>query len=101
MNPKHLPPAEQAKLSPGAIWTDDSATSGEGGQLGWLYEPDLDEDVAKWLADHGSSTGDSIYSRLFLTIPLVSAVISRRELGGLLVFPGGVFGPLNVGYSRK
>ncbi|OJD24681.1 hypothetical protein ACJ73_03955 [Blastomyces percursus] len=54
MNAKRLPPAEQAKLPPGAIWTDDSATSGEGGQLRWLYEPDLDDDVAKWLADHGS-----------------------------------------------
>ncbi|PGH02629.1 hypothetical protein GX51_04512 [Blastomyces parvus] len=54
MNAKRLPPAEQAKLPPGAIWTDDSATRGEGGQLRWLYEPDLDEDVAKWLADHGS-----------------------------------------------
>ncbi|EQL30581.1 hypothetical protein BDFG_06973 [Blastomyces dermatitidis ATCC 26199] len=101
MNPKHLPPAEQANLPPGAIWTDDSATSGEGGQLGWLYEPDLDEDVAKWLADHGSSTGDSIYSRLFLTIPLVSAVISRRELGGLLVFPGGGIWASQCGLQSK
>ncbi|KLJ12372.1 hypothetical protein EMPG_09537 [Blastomyces silverae] len=54
MNAKRLPPAEQAKLPPSAIWTDDSATSGAGGQLRWLYEPDLDEDVAKWLADHGA-----------------------------------------------
>lgn len=50
MNAKRLPPAEQAKLPPGAIWKDESATRGEGGQLRWLYEPDLDEDVAKWIA---------------------------------------------------
>ncbi|KAK2808457.1 hypothetical protein FQN50_004665 [Emmonsiellopsis sp. PD_5] len=54
MNAKRLPPAEQAKLPPGAIWTDESATRGEGGQLRWLYEPDLDEDVAKWLAARGA-----------------------------------------------
>lgn len=54
MNAKRLPPAEQAKLPPGAIWTDESATRGEGGQLQWLYEPDLDEDVAKWLASRGA-----------------------------------------------
>ena len=49
MNAKRLPPAEQAKLPPGTIWSDESATRGEGGQLRWLYEPDLDEDVAKWI----------------------------------------------------
>ncbi|OJD12793.1 hypothetical protein AJ78_06670 [Emergomyces pasteurianus Ep9510] len=54
MNAKRLPPAEQAKLPPGAIWADDSATKGEGGQLRWLYVPDLDEDVTKWLAGRGS-----------------------------------------------
>ncbi|KAK2753339.1 hypothetical protein FQN55_003468 [Onygenales sp. PD_40] len=54
MNAKRLPPAEQAKLPPGAIWTDESATRGEGGQLRWLYEPDLDEDVARWLAARGA-----------------------------------------------
>ncbi|KKZ64777.1 hypothetical protein EMCG_09318 [[Emmonsia] crescens] len=31
MNAKRLPPAEQAKLLPGAIWTDESVTRGEGG----------------------------------------------------------------------
>ena len=51
MNAKRMPPAEQAKLPPGTIWSDESATRGEGGQLRWLYEPDLDEDVAKWLAE--------------------------------------------------
>lgn len=50
INAKRLPPAEQAKLPPGAIWKDESATRGGGGQLRWLYEPDLDEDVAKWIA---------------------------------------------------
>lgn len=54
MNAKRLPPAEQAKLPPGAIWTDDSATCGEGGQLRWLYEPDLDVDVAEWVAGRES-----------------------------------------------
>ncbi|KAG5301912.1 kynurenine 3-monooxygenase [Histoplasma ohiense] len=54
MNAKRLPPAEQAKLPPGSVWADDSATTGEGGQLRWLYEPDLDEDVAEWLANRGS-----------------------------------------------
>lgn len=54
MNAKRLPPAEQAKLPPGAIWEDESATRGEGGQLRWLYEPDLDEDVIKWLATRGA-----------------------------------------------
>jgi 2-polyprenyl-6-methoxyphenol hydroxylase-like FAD-dependent oxidoreductase len=50
MNAKRLPPAEQAKLPPGAIWSDESATRGDGGQLRWLYEPDLDHDVEEWLA---------------------------------------------------
>lgn len=54
MNAKRLPPTEQAKLPPGAIWEDESATRGEGGQLRWLYEPDLDEDVAKWIAARGA-----------------------------------------------
>ena len=48
VNARRLPLAEQAKLPPGAIWKDDSSVSGEGGQLRWLYEPDLDQVVASW-----------------------------------------------------
>lgn len=51
LNAKRLPPAEQAKLPPGAIWTDLSATTGEGGELKWLYDEDLDVIVSKWLAE--------------------------------------------------
>lgn len=54
MNAKRLPPQEQAKLPPGTIWVDQSATRGEGGQLRWLYEPDLDADVARWIAERGA-----------------------------------------------
>lgn len=54
MNARRLPPAEQAKLPPGTIWEDDSATRGEGGQLRWLYDPDLDKDMAEWLAARGA-----------------------------------------------
>lgn len=50
MNAKRLPPSEQAKLPPGAIWVDEAATRGEGGQLTWLYKTDLDHDVAQWIA---------------------------------------------------
>ena len=49
MNAKRLPPSEQAKLPPDAIWTDEAASRGEGGQLMWLYKPDLDHDVAQWI----------------------------------------------------
>ena len=48
MNARRLPPAEQAKLPPGAVWKNDS-TQGDGEQLRWLYEPDLDKDVASWV----------------------------------------------------
>ncbi len=49
MNAKRLPPAEQAKLPPGAIWSDKGKTRGEGGR--WLYEPELHQQVDSWLAE--------------------------------------------------
>lgn len=52
MNAKRLPPSEQAKLPAGAIWSDQSATCGEGGELKWLYNEDLDAVVKGWLAQN-------------------------------------------------
>ena len=51
MNAKRLPPAEQAKLPPGAIWSGEGKTRGEGGQLRWLYQPKLSQQVESWLAE--------------------------------------------------
>ncbi|KZV94357.1 kynurenine 3-monooxygenase [Exidia glandulosa HHB12029] len=50
MNVKRLPEAERAK-QPGAFWNDAGATRGEGGQLRWLYEPDLAQEAEKWVAE--------------------------------------------------
>ena len=50
MNAKRLPPAEQAKLPPGAIWSDGGKTRGDGGQLRWLYQPELRREAESWLA---------------------------------------------------
>ncbi|KAH6856077.1 hypothetical protein B0I37DRAFT_68005 [Chaetomium sp. MPI-CAGE-AT-0009] len=57
MNAKRLPEAEKAKLPPGAIWTDAGLTRGEGGELGWLYNVDLEEEVEKWLRELRLKTG--------------------------------------------
>ncbi|KAH8722616.1 kynurenine 3-monooxygenase [Phaeosphaeriaceae sp. PMI808] len=48
MNAKRLPEAERAKLPPGAIWSNQSLTRGDGGELTWLYEPDLAKEAEKW-----------------------------------------------------
>ncbi|KAF1949855.1 kynurenine 3-monooxygenase [Byssothecium circinans] len=48
MNAKRLPEAERAKLPPGAIWSDQSLTRGDGGELRWLYEPDVAKEAEKW-----------------------------------------------------
>ena len=52
MNAKRLPPAEQAKLAAGSIWKGEDV-QGEGGQLRWLYEPELDKEVAAWVEKTG------------------------------------------------
>lgn len=51
MNAKRLPESEKAKLPPGAIWTDLSLTCGEGGELHWLYDPDLVNEAQKWVEE--------------------------------------------------
>ncbi|PVH91326.1 hypothetical protein DM02DRAFT_664116 [Periconia macrospinosa] len=51
MNAKRLPEAERVKLPPGAIWVDQSLTRGDGGELRWLYEPDLVTDAATWVQE--------------------------------------------------
>ncbi|OAG08639.1 kynurenine 3-monooxygenase [Paraphaeosphaeria sporulosa] len=48
MNAKRLPEAEKAKLPPNAIWTDSSLMRGEGGELRWLYDPDMSVEAEKW-----------------------------------------------------
>jgi hypothetical protein len=47
MNAKRLPEAEWAKLPLGAIWSDQSLTRGDSGELMWLYEPDLEKEAEK------------------------------------------------------
>ncbi|KAI0546148.1 kynurenine 3-monooxygenase [Xylaria curta] len=51
MNAKRLPESEKSKLPPGAIWTNSSLTRGEGGELGWLYDPDLSDEAEKWVRE--------------------------------------------------
>ena len=51
MNAKRLPESERAKLPPGAIWTDQSLTRGDGGELRWLYDPDLAQEAQKWVQE--------------------------------------------------
>ncbi|KAI1377903.1 kynurenine 3-monooxygenase [Hypoxylon crocopeplum] len=51
MNAKRLPESERAKLPPGAIWTDQSLTRGDGGELRWLYDPDLTQEAEKWVQE--------------------------------------------------
>ncbi|KAI1503895.1 kynurenine 3-monooxygenase [Biscogniauxia marginata] len=48
MNAKRLPESERAKLPPGAIWSDQSLTRGDGGELRWLYDPDLSQQAERW-----------------------------------------------------
>ncbi|MCJ1392964.1 hypothetical protein MMC18_005836 [Xylographa bjoerkii] len=59
MNIKRLPPAEQAKLPAGTVWKDESATTGEGGQLRWLYEPHLEEQVSSWIEKQNHSVSSN------------------------------------------
>jgi 2-polyprenyl-6-methoxyphenol hydroxylase-like FAD-dependent oxidoreductase len=51
MNAKRMPEAMRAKLPPGAIWSDQSLTRGDGGELRWLYEPDLAREAKKWVQE--------------------------------------------------
>ncbi|KAF2686353.1 kynurenine 3-monooxygenase [Lentithecium fluviatile CBS 122367] len=51
MTVKRLPEAERAKLPPGVFWNDQSLTQGGGGELRWLYEPDLAEEAEKWVQE--------------------------------------------------
>lgn len=51
MNAKRLPESERSKLPPGAIWTDQSLTRGDGGELRWLYDPDLVQEAVKWVQE--------------------------------------------------
>ena len=46
MNNKRLPLTEQQKLPKGAVW---SGRVEDTDQMGWLYEPDLEDVVAKWV----------------------------------------------------
>ena len=48
MNAKRLPESERAKLPPGAIWSDQSLTRGDGGELRWLYDPDMEQMAEEW-----------------------------------------------------
>ncbi|KAI3318675.1 kynurenine 3-monooxygenase [Xylariaceae sp. AK1471] len=48
MSRKRLPESERAKLPPGAIWSDQSLTRGDGGELRWLYDPDMEQEAVKW-----------------------------------------------------
>jgi len=51
MTIKRLPEVERAKLPPAAFWSDSSLTRGDGGELLWLYEPDLAKEAEKWVAE--------------------------------------------------
>lgn len=51
MNAKRLPESEKAKLHPSAIWADSALTRGEGGELSWLYDPDMSDEAEKWVEE--------------------------------------------------
>ncbi|KAI1135948.1 kynurenine 3-monooxygenase [Hypoxylon sp. FL0543] len=51
MNAKRLPEAEKAQLPPGAVWSDSSLTRGDGGELRWLYNPDLAQEAESWVQE--------------------------------------------------
>ncbi|CAG9945640.1 unnamed protein product [Clonostachys rosea f. rosea IK726] len=51
MNAKRLPEAQRASLPASAIWSDTSLTQGKGGELRWLYEPDLAKEAEKWVEE--------------------------------------------------
>ena len=51
MNAKRLPESERAKLPPGAIWTDQSLTRGDGGELRWLYDLNLAQEAESWVQE--------------------------------------------------
>lgn len=57
MNVKRLPEAERAKLPPEAFWDDPSLTRGEGGQLRWLYDPDLAQEAEGWIQELKQAAG--------------------------------------------
>ena len=46
MNNKRLPPAEQQRLPKGDVW---SGRVEDTEQMGWLYRPDLEDVVVKWV----------------------------------------------------
>lgn len=46
MNKKRLPLGEQRKLAKGAVW---SGRVEDTEQIGWLYGPDLEVVVKKWV----------------------------------------------------
>ncbi|MCJ1416418.1 hypothetical protein MMC32_002753 [Xylographa parallela] len=52
INAKRLPPSEQAKLAAGSIWKGEDLEN-EGGQLRWLYEPELKKHVIAWTEEIG------------------------------------------------
>jgi 2-polyprenyl-6-methoxyphenol hydroxylase-like FAD-dependent oxidoreductase len=56
MTVKRLPEVERAKMPPGVVWSDQARTRGDGGELGWLYEPDLAQEAEKWVQELESST---------------------------------------------
>ncbi|KAI5922717.1 kynurenine 3-monooxygenase [Camillea tinctor] len=49
MNEKRLPESERAKLPSGSTRSDQSLTRGDGGELRWLYDPDLAQEAEKWV----------------------------------------------------
>lgn len=47
VNAKRLPEAATARLPPGVIWTDQSLTRGDGGDLRRFYDPGLAQEAEK------------------------------------------------------
>ncbi|KAI1359989.1 kynurenine 3-monooxygenase [Xylaria arbuscula] len=48
MNAKRLPESEKVRLPLGAVWTEQTLTSKECGELSWLYNADMVEEAQKW-----------------------------------------------------
>ena len=63
LNNMRLPTAEKEKLDQASVWHEDKSQAEGGGQMAWLFAPQLDEKVTSWIqgrkapGDGGSDVG--------------------------------------------
>lgn len=82
-NAKRLSESEQAKLPPGAIWTDQSLTRGDGGELRWLHNPDSDlaqEAIKRCRSRHSAFPELTFSNSLFFVSRMVASSKARLDV---------------------